>query len=125
MKTKDFIELIQKEDPTGESHITINGCVPFYIVSSPGYYDGPYNYIDEDGNWVTSCAGNKVEVVAFDIKNWINELHDMENISDEDLKKKIKFDLSCYTKADLRVQREEEIKQNARDYLSFYRSLSD
>jgi hypothetical protein len=44
MKTKDFIKLLQKEDPSGESHIRINGNPVWFIESKSGYWDGPYNF---------------------------------------------------------------------------------
>ena len=42
MKTKDFIKMLQEEDPTGEGFIRLNdGDAILYAVSKPGYWDGP------------------------------------------------------------------------------------
>jgi len=73
MKTKDFIKLLQKEDPTGETHVRLPGGTPKWVESKPGYYDGPYSYIDEDGNYVLSDKGSKIDVHCSDIEDFIWE----------------------------------------------------
>ena len=71
MKTKDFIKLLQEEDPKGESHIRINGNPIWFLDGKPGYWDGPYSYIEkgEDGKytWIQSTEGFKIDVTTIDM----------------------------------------------------------
>lgn len=48
MKTKDFIKMLQKADPTGEHHVRLGGVI-FDAALVAGYYDGPNCYVDENG----------------------------------------------------------------------------
>lgn len=66
MKSKDFIKLIQEEDPTGESHVRIDGGEPCYVELKEGYWDGPYQYRDGD-EWVISTKGDKLDIMS---RNW-------------------------------------------------------
>ena len=61
MKTKDFIKLLQQEDPSGEAYLRLEGGAVDHVICKPGYYDGPYTYLDGD-IMVTSTAGTKVDV---------------------------------------------------------------
>lgn len=72
MKTKDLIKMLQEEDPTGECHVRLNGSEPIiWVESKPGYWDGPYNYIengeDNKPTWVTSTKGNKIDIATIDL----------------------------------------------------------
>jgi hypothetical protein len=70
MKTKDFIKLLQEEDPTGECHIRINGEPIWFLESKPGYWDGPYNYLkrnDKEYFWVQSTESDKIDVRTMDM----------------------------------------------------------
>jgi len=65
MKTKEFIEILQKADPSGEAHIRMpDGSIPYYAELKPGYYDGPYSYLDENGKWIYTTNGMKVDVYS-------------------------------------------------------------
>ncbi len=70
MKSKDFIAMIQKEDPSGEYHIRVGGETPTYAECKPGYWDGPYSYI-EDGKLIISTKGNKIDIGTTDFEDWI------------------------------------------------------
>ena len=91
MKTKDFIKMLQNEDPSGECHIRINGKMPDYVENKPGYWDGPYTYLDEDDNYVLSTVGDKIDICTMGIEEFVQENTD---ISWEELKNKFKFDLT-------------------------------
>lgn len=71
MKTKDFIKLLQKEDPTGEGYIRINNGPITSVVKKEGYWDGPYSYIEkqEDGKpiWVETTRGYKIDVYTINL----------------------------------------------------------
>lgn len=71
MKTKDFIKMLQEEDPSGECHIRLNGEPIIYAEKKEGYWDGPYNYIEiGDDNkpiWVTSTKGTKIDITTMDL----------------------------------------------------------
>ena len=74
MKTKEFIEMLQKADPSGEAHVRMDGGIPYYAEGKPGYYDGPYSYIDEDGNYTYSSAGTKVDIYTKDIFDFVDDI---------------------------------------------------
>lgn len=89
MKTKELIEMLQKEDPSGEGHIRMGDCcVDWYVMGCPGYYDGSYTYLDEDGNYVTSTEGYKVDIRGIDIHDFIEE---HEDLTLEEVKEKFVF----------------------------------
>lgn len=71
MKTKDLIKLLQEADPSGECHVRISKKPVCYVDHKPGYWDGPYNYLEkgEDGKytWVQSTKGDKVDLQTIDL----------------------------------------------------------
>lgn len=65
MKTKNLIKALQKEDPSGESHVRASDGEPIIAVElKPGYWDGYYIYEDENGNRVYSEEGTKVDIMT-------------------------------------------------------------
>jgi len=95
MKTKDFIKMLQKEDPSGESHIRMSGGIPIGCEGKAGYWDGPYEYIDEDGNYVYTTQGGKVDIYTLDIFDFVGRQIDRRNTpSWDEVKAKFKFDLT-------------------------------
>jgi hypothetical protein len=72
MTTKEFIKMLQDEDPEGNTHIRINGreC-SFIAITKPGYWDGPYSYLEgkwgKDMTWVQSTHGNKIDIDCVDL----------------------------------------------------------
>jgi len=91
MKTKEFIKMLQDADPSGEAHVRLEGGVPKFAELKPGYWDGPYKYIDEDGNYVYSTKGNKVDIWSTEIWDFVENLH-MRNTTWEEIKVKFKFE---------------------------------
>lgn len=79
MKTKELIKLLQDADPTGEHHVRGLGGIPKHVELVPGYYDGSYSYYDEDGNYVISKAGCKVDIFCSDIDSYIEDLIDIHD----------------------------------------------
>lgn len=73
MKTKELIKLLQEEDPSGEGHVRFRGYgVPCSCSAVPGYYDGSYDYI-ENGRFVISKKGYKVDVYTKDLEDFLWE----------------------------------------------------
>jgi len=79
MKTKELIEQLQKEDPSGELHIRINGMMPIFAEKKPGYYDGFYQYQEGD-KIIISTQGEKVDIITLDLEGWVWEhFNDWQN----------------------------------------------
>lgn len=95
MTTAEFIKMLQEADPDGTSHVRMYGGVPIFADAKPGYWDGPYHYIDEEGNWVYSSEGTKVDIWCKEIDDFVSEMMDTYNIpSWEEVKSKFKFKLT-------------------------------
>lgn len=61
MTTNELIEMLKKEDPEGNCHVRIHGEMPWFAEKKPGYWDGPYTYVEED-TMVFSTKGDKVDI---------------------------------------------------------------
>jgi hypothetical protein len=48
MKTKELIAQLQKEDPTGETEVIVDGSPIYSIENQPAYYDGPLKVLIQD-----------------------------------------------------------------------------
>jgi len=91
MKTKDFIKMLQKTDPSGEAYIRIGGAI-IGAELKPGYWDGPYEYMDENGIFVSSIKGQKVDIHTENMEDIVYELDgDMDKV-----KEKIRFEYDGY-----------------------------
>lgn len=80
MTTNELIKLLQAADPDGNLHVRMNGGVPVYAHSLPGYYDGPYAYIQKDGDdekYVVSKEGSKVDIICWDMNDFIERYIDI------------------------------------------------
>jgi len=63
MKTKDFIKMLQEEDPSGEGYLRVQGGAIYCVESKPGYWDGNYSYYDRDTNILhITSEGYKIDV---------------------------------------------------------------
>ena len=94
MTTKELIKMLQDADPTGEAHVRMSGGIPYLAEPKPGYWDGPYSYLDEDGNWVESSKGTKIDIWTMDIWDFVERQLDINEDTDfESIKEKIKFEL--------------------------------
>ena len=115
MKTKDFIKILQEADPSGESHIRMQGSIPMYAEYKPGYWDGPYAYIDDDGNYVYSTMGSKIDISCIDIEYFVEDNFDLfEQDNWEKIKSKFKFELT-YSIPEQRKEREDRIISQAKE----------
>jgi hypothetical protein len=113
MKTKDFIEMLQKEDPTGECHVRLPGGIPWFAERKEGYWDGPYQFIDEDGNFVISIKENKVDINVLELEDFI-----WENKGDYS---KIKFEFDGYVEKEKHIQEYiERFEKIAEEYKRFH-----
>ena len=108
MKTKDFIKMLQDADPTGEHHVRINDGFPAFVELVEGYYDGSYNYIDDDGNFVRTNEDFKVDIQITTIDDFV-EKHFIENDPDnwKRIKSKIKFKLGNHADDEQRKKAED------------------
>jgi len=94
MKTKDFIKLLQEEDPSGECYLRINGEPIWIVEQKEGYWDGPYNYLEKDNNdeyiWIQSSEGHKIDIHTMSLFNFAERF----NGNWEEMKKHIKVNYS-------------------------------
>lgn len=95
MKTKDFIKMLQEEDPSGEAHIRMDGGVPMFAELKPGYWDGPYSYISDEGEYITSSLDNKIDIHCVDKEQFVYDLVDIHEPNNyENIVAKFKFHFS-------------------------------
>jgi hypothetical protein len=96
MKSKDFIAMIQQADPTGEAQIRLCGSgVPIAAELVEGYFDGPHHSIDENGNYLISIQGGKLDIHTIDLKEHVCDLVTAEK-SWEEITKTILFEFDGY-----------------------------
>ena len=97
MKTKDFIELLKKEDPTGEGYIRVEGGAIIGVDVKAGYWDGKYNWYDPKTRVLHISSQNyKVDVLTLDVDDIIwNEEGDMDKI-----RQRLKPDFDNYVNSD-------------------------
>ena len=100
MKTRDLIESLKESDPTGELHVKLKTSEGHGVVvgsyKSPGYYDGPFSYI-ENKKFIISDKGEKVEITSIFLDDFIfdnggdtsNIILDVRDSIKEYLKKEI------------------------------------
>lgn len=95
MKTKDFIKMLQEEDPSGEGYLRINGVddAIVFCESKAGYWDGMYSYFDKSTRtWYKTSKGYKIDVHTISWEDIVWELNgDMNKI-----RQKLKPDFSSY-----------------------------
>lgn len=116
MKTKDFIKMLQEADPSGEAHLRMEGGIPVFAEHKPGYWDGPYSYIDKDGNYVYSTQGSKVDVYCRDLEGFVEHNFDIHEENNwENIKSMIKFELT-YSIPEQRKEREDGVIDSAKRY---------
>ena len=101
--------MLQAADPEGTAHIRMEGGVPRYAEHKPGYYDGPYEYIDENDNYVITNQGSKVDISCKSPSDIIWDSHwtpwgDSPEIAWEKIKSRFIVDFGAYA---VKEQREE------------------
>lgn len=115
MTTSEFIKILQKADPDGSAHVRMSGGIPIFAELKPGYWDGPYHYLDKDGNWVYSSRGSKVDIWCQEIDDFVHEMVDTYNTPTwEEVKSKFKFELT-YSNPEQRKEREDGILKQAKE----------
>lgn len=128
MTTKEFIEMLQKEDPEGTSHIRMHGGIPTFAEMKAGYWDGPYSYINEKGQWVYTIENGKIDIYCIEPEDMVSDaLHDVlwyEPQDKEELWKKVKgmfvFELGGYAVPEQRKEREERFLKPVREHFDWY-----
>jgi len=116
MKTKDFIKMLQDEDPSGEGYLRFPGGFPYCVEAKEGYWDGPYSYFDKNNNYVTSSEGYKIDVRCMDVEGFVEthfDKHDQNNW--ENIKKKFKFNFEDYCYESQRKEKEDRILKHAKE----------
>lgn len=92
MKTKDFIKMLQKEDPSGEGYVRIGGGAIIFAETKLGYWDGPYEYKDENDVLVSSIQGYKIDIHTESMEDIVWECDgDMDKV-----REKIRFEYQGY-----------------------------
>lgn len=93
MKTKDFIKMLQEEDPTGEGYVRVSGGAIYCVESKPGYWDGKYEYYDKETRTLhISASEYKIDVHTISANDIVwEEEGNMENI-----RKRLKPDFEVY-----------------------------
>jgi hypothetical protein len=115
MTTSEFIKMLQEADPSGQAHIRMEGGIPRFAELKPGYWDGPYSYLDEKGNWVYSTEGAKVDIHCEEIYDYVSEmLGTYRTPSWEEIEKRFIFKLG-YSIETQRKEREDRILNQARE----------
>ncbi len=115
MKTSEFIKMLQEADPSGEAHIRMDGGIPTFAELKPGYWDGPYSYLDKEGNWVYSTEGNKVDIHFMDRYDFVYDMVSTYDIPTwEEVASKFKFNLG-YSIESQRKEREENSLSSAKE----------
>lgn len=121
MKTKDFIKMLQEEDPSGECYVRINGGAIYWCESKEGYWDGAYEYYDkENKTWHTSSKDYKIDVhtISWDDIIWEEE-GDMDKI-----KTRLKPDYSNYVrKEEYETNFWKKVEKEAIDAKTFFDKL--
>lgn len=125
MKTKDLIKMLQEADPKGEGHVRMAGGVPYYAESKEGYWDGPYSYIDENGNYVYSIQGYKIDLCCKDIQDFVcDEIGIDADYPWEKIKEKFKFEIGGYSIESQRNERAESVLKEARETYDMITNLN-
>lgn len=126
MKTKEFIKMLENADPSGESHIRINGQESyFYAEHKPGYWDGSYSYLEgkygEDMVWVETTKGSKVDIRTVDMDNFV-EYFDGDY---ETVKKHIKMDFGNFLIKEQQIEKEERFLKDVKDSCDEYLKIME
>jgi hypothetical protein len=123
MKTSEFIEILKKADPSGKSNIRIKGGIPIFAELKQGYWDGPYSYIDKDGNYTYSSEGYKVDIHCIDIWDFVERNMDRET-KWEEIEDKFKFKLT-YTSKERKDEIINSILKEAKEAYNDIKSIEE
>ena len=81
MKTKELIEQLLIEDPSGELEVTVGKTPIHFLETKPGYWDGPYQILERDPanlfyniiGGVITTVGKHVSIRTLSIRDAIME----------------------------------------------------
>lgn len=94
MTTNEFIKMLQKADPEGTHHVRLRGDgVPYHADLVEGYWDGGYEYFDENGNLIRTYCDAKVDI-------WTKSFEDIVeryNGNMDEINKRISVDVSDFS----------------------------
>lgn len=116
MTTSEFIKLLQEADPDGTAHVRMEGGIPRFAELKEGYWDGPFSYINENGEYVYSIKGLKVDIHCIDIESFVEDKYYHRKTTWEDIEKLFKFELDGYCVKEQRDERERSILKQAKDW---------
>jgi len=114
MRTKDFIKMLQKEDPSGNARLRIDGKTPQYIEHKPGYWDGAYTYM-ENGKYVYSTKDSKLDISLVGIDEFI-EFNYKEGETWDEFKHKITFEFDGYGEDTIKEKKERILKHAKKEF---------
>ncbi len=122
MKTKDFIKMLQEEDPTGEGYLRFGSSDEAIVSceSKPGYWDGMYSYFDkETKTWIKTTEGYKIDIHFITWEDIVWEYEgDMKKI-----KEKLKPDYSSYSDKKQRQEKIDKFWKNVEEEAAESRKL--
>ena len=116
MTTSEFIKLLQDADPDGTAHVRMDGGIPRFVELKEGYWDGPYSYINDKGEYVNSIKGLKVDIHYIDIENFVEDNYSHGETVWGDIEKLFKFELGGYAVKSQREEREQIILSKAKKH---------
>lgn len=82
MKTKELIDKLQKEDPSGELEVCVGNLPIYFLEKLPAYYDGPLEMLIQDRSkdpyynivgYKITTKGDKLNVVVYDLDSWLTD----------------------------------------------------
>ena len=123
MTTKEFIKMLQEADPEGNGHIRMEGGVPTHAIEKEGYWDGPYSYINENGEYVYSTRGYKIDIYCEDAYDFSSNRYSRDK-KWEDIEKLFKFELT-YANESQRKEREDIILKQAKEAFDSSKEIDD
>jgi hypothetical protein len=114
MKTKDFIKMLQEEDPTGEGYLRFGSSDEAIVCceAKDGYWDGMYSYYDPDTKiWHKTTNGYKVDIHFITWDDIVWECYgDMDKI-----RKRLNPDYSSYSDKKQREEKYEKFWKNVEE----------
>lgn len=83
MKTKELIEQLKLEDPSGELEVSVENAPISYVMRSPAYWDGPQRQVIKDEyhrivKYKLARRGNKVDIKILDREDVFYDYPDAE-----------------------------------------------
>jgi hypothetical protein len=124
MTTNEFIKMLREADPEGNGHIRMEGGIPVAAIEKEGYWDGPYAYINDKGEYVYSAEGYKVDVYCEDVHGFVENKYSRDS-KWEDIEKLFKFELACYCNDEQRNERKGRILKQAREAFDSNKEIND